>query len=213
MPQSNQDYTARRFRSFHTCDDGRSGAGYDTELPEQARLELGRLRHPRILERPKKTPLNPAERTKLHLSVFVALSLAAGLIASWVNYKSPEIRVAISLPTPTPQPTVVPSPTPGPARSWQEYIANNPPAPRAALVKLPPPRAELVRVPDWKPGEERQLTMPYGLKVLGRFKGRLDAEWMLPASGSQIGDTWLVGDTSWIWLCAPGATHADWIDP
>jgi hypothetical protein len=139
MPQSNQDYTARRFRSFHTCDDGRSGAGYDIELPEQARLELGRLRHPRILERPKKTPLNPAERTKLYLSVFVALSLAAGLIASWVNYKSPEIRVAISLPTPTPQPTVVPSPTPGPARSWQEYIANNPPAPRAALVKLPPP--------------------------------------------------------------------------
>jgi hypothetical protein len=23
--------------------------------------------------------------------------------------------------------------------------------------------------------------MPYGLKALGRYKGRLDAEWMLPA--------------------------------
>ena len=213
MPQSNQDYTARRFRSFHTCDDGRSGAGYDIELPEQARLELGRLRHPRILERPKKTPLNPAERTKLYLSVFVALSLAAGLIASWVNYKSPEIRAAISLPTPTPQPTVVPSPTPGPARSWQEYIANNPPAPRATLVKLPPPRAQLVRLPEWKVGEQRPVMMPYHLEALATYGGRLESQDMLPSSGNQLGDTWVVGNTPWVWIWAPGATRADWIDP
>src|SRR5215469_11672878 len=49
-------------------------------------------------------------------------------------------------------------------------------APRAVLVKLPPPRAELVRLPEWRLGEERQLLMPSGLKVLGRYKGRLFSE-------------------------------------
>src|SRR5262249_61763746 len=53
--------------------------------------------------------------------------------------------------------------------------------------------AQLVRLPEWKVGEQRQLIMHYGLKVLGRYKGRLDAQWMLPTSGSQIGDTWAVG--------------------
>jgi hypothetical protein len=81
------------------------------------------------------------------------------------------------------------------------------------LVKLPPPRAQLVWVPEWRFNEERQLLMPYGLKVLGRYKGGLEAEWMLPQSGNAIGDTWIVGDTPWVWVTAPGAARADWIDP
>jgi hypothetical protein len=81
------------------------------------------------------------------------------------------------------------------------------------LVKLPPPRAQLVRLPEWKLGEEWQLIMPYGLKVLGRYKGRLDAEWMLPAGGNAIGDRWAIGDNLWVWITAPGASNAAWIDP
>jgi hypothetical protein len=80
------------------------------------------------------------------------------------------------------------------------------------LVKLPPPRAQLVWVPERRFNEERQLLMSYGLKVLGRYKSRLEAEWMLPQSGNAIGDTccreYVLG---WIW--APGAIRADWIDP
>jgi len=36
---------------------------------------------------------------------------------------------------------------------------------------------------------------------------------MLPQSGNHIGDTWVIGETPWVWLVAPGAAHADWIDP
>jgi hypothetical protein len=81
------------------------------------------------------------------------------------------------------------------------------------LVKLPRPWVQLLRWPEWKLGEERQLIMPYGLKVLGRYKSRLDAEWMLPASGNAIGDTWAIGDNLWVWITAPGASNAAWIDP
>jgi len=55
MPQSGQDYTARRFQSLSTCDD----AGYDTELPEQARTELVAPKRPRILGRKTPASLKP----------------------------------------------------------------------------------------------------------------------------------------------------------
>jgi hypothetical protein len=51
------------------------------------------------------------------------------------------------------------------------------------------------------------------LEVLATYKGRLAAEWMLPQSGNQIGDTWVVGRTPWVWIWTPGAARADWIDP
>jgi hypothetical protein len=55
--------------------------------------------------------------------------------------------------------------------------------------------------------------MPYGLEVLCRLKGRLDAEWMLPASGNAIGDTWVVGETPWVWIAVPGTSAPTWVDP
>jgi hypothetical protein len=57
------------------------------------------------------------------------------------------------------------------------------------------------------------LKLPYNIEVPATYKGRLAAEWMLPASGKHIGDTWVVGDTPWVWIWAPGAAQADWIDP
>jgi len=35
---------------------------------------------------------------------------------------------------------------------------------------------------------------------------------MLPSSSNVVGDTWIVGDTPWVWITAPGAARADWID-
>ena len=86
-------------------------------------------------------------------------------------------------------------------------------APRAVLVKLPPPRAQLVRLPEWKVGETRPVLMPYNLEVLATYRGRLQSQDMLPSIGNQLGDTWVVGDTPWVWIWAPGAARADRIDP
>jgi hypothetical protein len=56
--------------------------------------------------------------------------------------------------------------------------------------------------------------MPYqNLEALATFKGYLPAENLLPTTNNQIGDMFLVGSTPWIFLLAPGAAKADWIDP
>jgi hypothetical protein len=81
------------------------------------------------------------------------------------------------------------------------------------MVKLPVPRAELMRLPEWRVDTERELLMPYGLKVLGHLRGKLSSTAMLPSNGNQLGDTWVVGDTAWVWLTQPGMTSAQWIDP
>ena len=62
-------------------------------------------------------------------------------------------------------------------------------------------------------GEQRPVTIPYGVKVLARYKGQLGSEEMLPASGNALGDMWVVGDNAWLWITAPGAARADRIDP
>jgi hypothetical protein len=86
------------------------------------------------------------------------------------------------------------------------------PAPRAELLKLPPPRATLVRLPEWKIDTSRLLLMPDGEKVTGTLRGFLGSEEQLPRIG-QIGDTWLVGKTPWIWLTVPGTSSPTWVDP
>ena len=55
--------------------------------------------------------------------------------------------------------------------------------------------------------------MPYGIDALTRYKGRLPSENMLPADGNSIGDAWAIGDNIWVWIAAPGAGYATWIDP
>jgi hypothetical protein len=82
------------------------------------------------------------------------------------------------------------------------------------------PRAQLVRVPPsgragsrWRVGTSRLLTMPYGLEVLGLLKGRLASTELLPQSGNQLGDTWVVGHTPWVWITLPGWSQPMWVDP
>jgi hypothetical protein len=83
-------------------------------------------------------------------------------------------------------------------------------------VKLPPPRAPLAGdLPPLVVGQHYLATMPYdnNLEVLMTFKGWLPSQDDLPSHRNAIGDMWLVGSTPWVWIWAPGATHADWIDP
>jgi hypothetical protein len=87
------------------------------------------------------------------------------------------------------------------------------PAPRAVLIKLPVPRAQLIRMPEWQVGQERQLLLPSGLKVLGRLRGKLASTDMLPSTGNTLSDTWIVGDNAYVWLCPIGSSAPTWIDP
>jgi hypothetical protein len=88
-------------------------------------------------------------------------------------------------------------------------------APRTTLVKLPPPRAQLVGdLPPLIPGGRYLMTMPYqNLEVLGVYLGEKASIDDLPSHPNKIGDMYLVNGVPWIWLFAPGATRAAWIDP
>ena len=81
------------------------------------------------------------------------------------------------------------------------------------LVKLPPPRAELIALPPWRIGESRIVMMPYNVRALAVCRGQLPGESMPPIAGNAIGDTWMVGDTPWIWLITPGTAAPQWVDP
>jgi hypothetical protein len=116
-----------------------------------------------------------------------------------------------------------PSPTPGPGGEVTSS-ANNPPAPRATLVqrvphatlvKLPPPRAQLVSdLPPPVQGQQYLATMPYdNLEVLATFRGWLKSQDDLPSHPNQIGDMYVINGVSFVWLFAPGASRAGWIDP
>jgi hypothetical protein len=65
----------------------------------------------------------------------------------------------------------------------------------------------------WRVGTSRLLTMPYGLEVHGLLKGSLASTALLPQSGNQLGDTWVVGHTPWVWIVAPGWSQPLWVDP
>jgi hypothetical protein len=62
-------------------------------------------------------------------------------------------------------------------------------------------------------GRQYLGTMPYGLEVLTMFRGALRSQDDLPTHFNHIGDMYIVGNVPFVWLFAPGATHADWIDP
>jgi len=74
----------------------------------------------------------------------------AGAIAYWPQQNTAAKAVSA-------QPQLTPAPALVPQQS---------PALRAVLVKLPPPRAQLICLPEWGMGEQRPVTMPYGIQVL-----------------------------------------------
>jgi len=171
--------------------------GYDCELPPDVRTLLLGPRRPRILGRPKPAP--PATRLPTWLLALAAVILLGALVI-WSTSQRKPAHGQVSAPGPimTPTPAIIP---------------RSDTAPRAVLVQLPVPRAELIRLPQWQVGEQRVVTMPYGLQVLATYKGRLPTTDILPANGNALGDTWAVGDNFWTFITAPGSAAAEWIDP
>jgi hypothetical protein len=185
MSKSHQEQTAWRFQSFNTEN---SEAGYECELPPRRRTQLlsgAPPKRPRILGRSQPAQANPAAKGWLLLGVLLAVITVGGMSTTWHEAAKPSSQ-------PTSESISQPARTPQPA---PPVVA---PAPRATFVKLPPPRAQLIRLPQWKVDTERQLLMPYGLKVSGHLRGSVASTDMLPANGNQLGDTWGVGDTAWV---------------
>ena len=166
MPQSNQEYTARRFQSL----DNENVDGYECELPNDVRTELLPPKRPRILRRPAPRLQGRSGFLKWVGAFGLAAVILAGVIANY-SQRQPSATPAVKAmptqqPVPTPAATPVPLPS-GSAERWKAYLATQQTkAPRAILVKLPPPRAQLVSLPEWSIGEARPVMMPYNLEVL-----------------------------------------------
>jgi hypothetical protein len=201
MNRINKESVARRFQSF------------DTELPDEVRVEFARSKRSRVVDRSQ-----PIDRNTLWLAGAIlsgAIILALGMGAGGrreTQQPAPTLEPnSAAKPRQIGVPTLAPTIDRKPA-SGSEVVAT-PYAPRATLVKWAPPRAILVRLPQWRIGEERPVMMPYGLQVAALLKGRLPSTEMLPTSGNALGDTWVIGDSAWVWIVAPGAGTANWIDP
>jgi hypothetical protein len=183
---------------------------FDTVLPDEVRVQFRGSGPPRVGR------LEPRDKSTLWLAgaiVFAAiiLGLAIG------SLRRPEAQQIVSqAPTapgaPFEQPGLAATPSQIAAAPLTQ-AADLTVAPRAELVRLPPPRAQLIRLPEWRIGEERPVMTPYGLEVGARLKGKLPSADMLPASGNAIGDAWVIGDSAWVWVAAPGTASAKWIDP
>jgi hypothetical protein len=217
MSQFNQQSTARRFTAFHTCCPPYS-EGYECELPEQARRELLPPKRPHILHRPLSAPHGRG----CFLKWVGAFGLSAIILVSVIaNYSRQHSAPAAPAPDLVlehskallAQQQAQQSGSDGTAYGKAGVIGRRE-APRAVLVQASAPRAELIgHLPPGRTDKLWPMLMPYGIEVLATYKGRLASEKMLPPSGNALGDIWVVGDTPWVWLFAPGAAHADWIDP
>jgi hypothetical protein len=68
----------------------------------------------------------------------------------------------------------------GPGRGVAQHVVR-----RAELDRLPdPPAPRATRIIHV--GDRVSAMMPYNLEVLATYRGRVDAEWMLSASGNHI---------------------------
>jgi hypothetical protein len=201
-----EENPARRIQSF------------DTVLPDEVRIKLTNLKRP-----PNPSGQAHHDGNTLWLAgaiVFAAIILGLA-IGSLRRQEAQQIAAqASNAPGASlEQPGLAATPSQNAAAPLTQRLAPTGPrpelavAPRAELVRLPPPRAQLIRLPEWRIGEQRPVLTPYGLEVSARLKGKLPSADLLPASGNAIGDAWAVGDAAWVWIAAPGAPSAKWIDP
>jgi hypothetical protein len=183
-----------------------STSRFERVLPPEARTQLAHRKRFRPLKALWSAPL---------AWLIAGAALIVALVATLPQPKPGFVPAAGPAPEANPQPALAPVSIPRTAAIPQPAlpVQLRTPAPRAALVKLPPPRAALVRLPECQPGTSRLLYMPYRLEVVGQLQGRLSDETLLPQSGNSIGDTWIVGNTPWVWITTPGTTSPQWIDP
>ena len=201
-----EENPARRIQSF------------DTVLPDEVRVKFTNPKRP-----PNPVGQAPRDGNTLWLAgaiVFAAIILGLA-IGSARRQEAQQIAAQASTApgASLEQPASAATPTQIAAAPLTQRLAPTGPrpelavAPRAELVRLPPPRAQLIRLPEWRIGEERPVMTPYGLQVSARFKGKLPSTGMLPMFGNAVGDMWVIGDSAWVWVAAPGAGSANWIDP
>jgi hypothetical protein len=81
-----------------------------------------------------------------------------------------------------------------------KFVRGSQPAMKMEVTKSKEPtqgtqKEQRPELPEWQPGETRPVMMPYNLEVLATYKGPLTCEEMLPSSGNQLGDRWVLGDT------------------
>ena len=201
-----EENPARRIQSF------------DTVLPDEVRVRFANPKRP-----PDPVGQAPSDGNTLWLAGAIVLAaIILGLAIGSARRQEAQQIAAQASTAPgasLEQPASAATPTQIAAAPLAQRLAPTGPrselavAPRAELVRLPPPRAHLIRLPEWRIGEERPVTTPYGLEVSARLKGKLPSADMLPASGNAIGDAWAIGDTAWVWIAAPGTANAKWIDP
>jgi hypothetical protein len=241
MSQSNQEYMARRFKSFDAAKTlgaapDRFVPGYDTVLPEAVRVELGAA--PRgepeeviIGRRPLGQPPPEIAPPRIKRPSPKWLELLGGVLAFGAMLAILAVLVAVMPRKPDPafrrtieaierEGSRAINSSPGAAGSPAPGLETTP-APRAPRVTKHVPRAKLVHPPAPRAdgleplqiGSFYPVKMPYGLEVRARYHGELPSIADLPTHPNQIGDMYLVGNVPWIWLFAPGATRAAWIDP
>jgi len=197
-----EENPARRIQSF------------DTVLPDEARVKFTNPKRP-----PNPGAQAPRDGNTLWLAgaiVFAAIILGLAIGSARrqeAQQISAQASTAPGASLEQPASAATPSQIAAAPLAQRPKLAVAPYAPRAELVRLPPPGAQHIRLPEWRIGEERSVTMPYGLKIAARLKGKLVSTDMLPVSGNSIGDTWVIGDSAWVWVAMPGAGSANWVDP
>jgi hypothetical protein len=55
--------------------------------------------------------------------------------------------------------------------------------------------------------------MPKGAIIAVHYEGALPSSAALPPQGHFIGEEYLTGNTSWVWMTPAGTNFPSWVDP
>jgi hypothetical protein len=104
--------------------------------------------------------------------------IAGGVATTWRREQMAErakTNKAISqvlAPQPTSSP-IMPAPEPSAHELAILFCGTTNKGAASCVSQIAPAQSSLVRLPEWRVGEQRPVTIPYGVKVLARYKGRL----------------------------------------
>jgi hypothetical protein len=214
MSRIKEENLAGKNRSTHFS------AGYDCELPSSVRSELLKSRRGSSRQSPPQPRITrpiPAKTSRLRrpLLLMAGLLIVVLALASynlWYRGQSaqrsgtsPVVGQSFMTAAPTVSTRRLPPSPPGPQVVVPRAVRVHR-IPRAQLVD-PPPAGVLVV------GSHYLLVLPYQIECRVTYRGESPSVEELPSRGNQIGDMRTIGATPWIWIWAPGASRATWIDP